>query len=376
MSNELDQHSLKAATRVTLVGAVLDLVLGVLKIIVGLTANSFALVSDGIHSLSDLVTDAFVLLVARISHAKPDQKHPYGHRRFETLGTIILGIVLFGVASVICFDSIRRLYQQQSLPVPGWTGLVIALFSILSKEWIYRYTRQVALKTNSSLLLANAWHSRTDALSSVAVFIGVLGAMLGYPITDLLAAIFVALMIGKIAWDLISTSLQELVDTAVPEGKVEKIRQHIRTIEGIRDSHELRTRLHGGRIFVDLHLQVDNRISVSEGHYLADHVSASLRHHFPDIADVVVHIDPELDDSAPVLDLPLRHEVESMLFDKWNGLLDPLTVHRIDLHYLENHVEAEIYIDKNIINNDLKGTLDNTCQDFSWLRKITFYEMP
>lgn len=375
MTDHRSDDYVREATRVTLIGSVLDLVLGVLKIVVGVLASSFALVTDGVHSLSDLVTDAFVLIVTRFSHAKPDRDHPYGHRRFETLGTIALGIVLFAVAGVICFDSVRRMNEVDPLPVPGWTGLLVAILSIAGKEWIYRYTKRVADATNSSLLLANAWHSRTDAFSSIAVLIGILGSMLGFRVMDLVAAFFVGLMIAKISWDLVVSSLSELVDTALPEDQVQAIREHANNMEGIRDAHELRTRRHGGQIFVDLHVQVNDRISVSEGHYLSDRMSASLKNAFPEITDVVVHIDPELDntDDAPDLDLPLRADVKKALLARWRDAIGEDAIRRLELHYLENKIEADVYLDNAMLNNELLGKLNELVKDVNWLRRVNFY---
>lgn len=364
-----------AAIRVTLIGSVLDLILGVLKIVIGVMSSSLALISDGIHSLSDLVTDIFVVLITKISHAAPDREHPYGHRRFETLGTIILGTVLFAVACIICYDALRRLGEPGNVPVPGWAGILVTILSIGSKEWIYRYTKQVADTQNSSLLLANAWHSRTDALSSVGVLFGIVGVRLGYPVMDLLASIFVALMIGKIAWQLIASSLSELVDTALPTDKVAAIRQHALDKEGVLGVHELRTRLHGGRYFVDLHVQVGDRISVSEGHYLADQLTASLKRSFPDIRDIVIHIDPEpdSDEIAPNLELPLRHDVEQILLERWGGLLPAGAVKRVELHYLGRQVDADVYLSLSILNNAMRDKLDNMVKDLDWLGKVTYY---
>lgn len=374
MSETKNNSALYATVKVTLIGSVLDLALGVLKILTGVMTNSFALISDGVHSLSDLLTDGFVLIISKISHAEPDRDHPYGHRRFETLGTIALGIVLFSVGCIIAFDSIRRLSQEEALPVPGWAGLLVAALSIVSKEWIYRYTKKVADMTNSSLLLANAWHSRTDAFSSIAVFIGIFGAILGYPAMDILAAVFVAIMIAKIAWDLVSSSLRELVDTALPEEQLMAITSHVNSLEGIEDVHDLRTRLHGGQIFVDLHVQVDSRISVSEGHYLADYISGSLKKAIPEISDIVVHIDPELDtDHSHNPNLPMRADVEKALLSRWQGVLNKNQVQRLELHYLDAKIEVEVYLNISILNSKLEDTLKDLVEDVNWLNKLTFY---
>lgn len=362
------------ATRVTLVGALLDLVLGVLKIAIGLTSHSYALVTDGIHSLSDLVTDAFVLGITRISREKPDAEHPYGHGRFETIGTIFIGITLFSIAGVICYESILRLNSSESLLIPDWLAMSVAGISIISKEWIYRYTKNAAEKINSSLLLANAWHSRTDALSSIAVFIGIAGAMLGYPWMDTLAAIFVAIMIASIAWRLVTNSLKELVDTALPEQELKAIKQHITESEGIVGAHSLRSRLHGGQVFLDIHVQVASTISVSEGHYLADCLSQSLMKNFPEITDVVVHIDPELDtdENKPLL-LPLRDEVLRTLLKCWEGVLNEEEISRMNLHYLDDKLQVEIFIDKSLLNNELIDNLNSRSRDVNWLNALKIY---
>ena len=159
------------AIKATLIGSVIDLLLGVFKILVGLLFNSYALIVDGIHSLSDLLTDGFVLIVSKYAHEKPDEEHPYGHARFETFGTIVIGILLIIVAIFLAKDNIERFLNNESLVVPGWPTLLIAFISIISKEWIYRYTLKIGKKINSPLIIANAWHSRSDAFTSIIVFI-------------------------------------------------------------------------------------------------------------------------------------------------------------------------------------------------------------
>ena len=362
-----------AAVRITLIGALLDLTLGILKILAGLMANSVALVSDGIHSLSDLLTDGFVLLMARISHQAPDKSHPYGHGRFETLGTMAISIALFMVAGAIFYDSIRRLGDEELLVAPGWLAFVITLISIASKEWIYQWTRRVAKRINSSMLLANAWHSRTDALSSVVVLVGLAGVWLGYPWMDLVAAMLVALMIARIAWTLIADSLKELVDTAMPEEEVEHIRSHILEHRGIKGVHDLRSRMHGSQVLLDIHVQVDSRISVSEGHYLGDHISQSLKKSFPQVSDIVIHIDPELDDDHSNPRLPLRPEVEAILLQRWQGLLSPDQLEGLTLHYLKQRIYADIYLDKSLLNKELTESLKEKSKDLEWLQSLRFY---
>lgn len=280
------------ATKVTLVGMMLDIILGVGKIVGGLLGNSFALVSDGIHSLTDAISDIFVIVIARIGQSEPDAEHPWGHGKFETLGTIAMGMLFFTTAGILIYDSAQKLTSANSGAIPATSTIVIAALSILSKEWIYHYTMNVANKLNSSLLRANAWHSRSDALSSVAVVIGIAGAMIGYPWMDTLAAIAVALIIAKIGWELCTEALRELVDTQIPEVRRDQIKAEILNVAGITGINSLRTRSSGGKIILELSLRVDPNILVSEGHAIGDKVSTTLTGQFGDIADVIFHIDP------------------------------------------------------------------------------------
>lgn len=367
------QERQREAVRVTLIGSALDLTLGVLKIAAGVLAGSFALISDGIHSMSDLVTDAFVLLMARIAHQEPDAGHPYGHRRFETLGTIIIGVALFVVAGLICYDALRRLGSEY-LPVPGAAALAVTLLSIAGKEWIYRFSRRIADQLGSAMLLANAWHSRTDALSSVAVLIGIVGARLGYPWMDLLAALVVGLLIGWIAWKLLRDSLAELVDTALPAEEVEAIRAHILALTGTAGVHSLRSRRHAGKSFLDIHVEVDSKLSVSEGHYLGDRICRSLQDSFPDIADVLIHIDPELDREGPVCVLPLRREVIEALLERWRGRLEREDVERFVLHYLNDRIQVEVFLKTHLKDKDLRDELKKRLEGLEWLDSLRIYE--
>lgn len=364
----------REAVKVTLIGAALDLALGLLKIAVGLIANSFALVSDGIHSLSDLLTDGFVLAMARIAHEEPDAEHPYGHRRFETLGTIAIAAALFVVAGVICYDSLRRLWLGEEAVVPGALALAAAALSIIGKEWIYRYTKAVALRLRSSMLLANAWHSRTDALSSIAVLIGLIGALLGFPWMDLVAAIAVGLMIAKIAWNLLAGSLRELVDTALPAEHVRAIREHILGLTGIDGVHSLRSRQHAGQTFLDIHVQVDSKISVSEGHYLGDRIIRSLKATFPDVTDVLIHIDPELDLDATSARLPLRREVTALLLDRWTGLITREDIEKLTLHYLNEKVQVEVILRSIDTDDELREKLKKKAEELDWLESLKIYK--
>ncbi len=340
------QQARREATNVTLVGMLLDILLGVGKIVGGVVTNSFALITDGIHSLTDAGTDIFVIIVTRVSHAEPDDEHQYGHGRFETLGTIAMGIVFFITAAILLYDSFNRLRLDEPLPVPATAGIAIALLSIATKEWIFHYTMRVAKKLNSNLLKANAWHSRSDAISSIAVLIGIIGARQGYLWMDTVAGMFVALIIAKIGWELCSDSLTELVDTAVSKQRREQFESCILGIDGIRGITELRSRSSGGKIILEVRLLVNSYISVSEGHQLGELVNKSLISQFADISEVLIHIDPihhgtNKDESQ----LPERTHVIASLKACWENLIDQHSIASIDLHYLGGAIEVDLVLD-------------------------------
>jgi cation diffusion facilitator family transporter len=328
---------------VTLVGSALDLTLGVLKISVGYVANSQALIADGVHSLSDLATDFMVLFAAKHGSKDADETHPYGHGRFETLATVALGIALIVVAGGIAWDAIERLFHPEALSQPGVWALVIAGASVVSKEWIYHYTMRLARKLKSNMLRANAWHSRSDAVSSIVVMIGVGGTMAGLDYLDSVAAVIVGAMVAKIGWDLVWQSVHELVDTAIDPERVEVIRQEVLRVGGVRELHMLRTRQMGGEALVDVHVLVDPRLSVSEGHHIGETVRRRLIEEVEEVADVLVHVDPEDDEKTPPsLHLPNRSWVEEQLYQRWQGLKIASNICRLTLHYLDGKIEVEL----------------------------------
>ena len=252
--------------RVTLVGSVVDLLLGVSKIVIGYAAYSQALIADGIHSLSDLATDIMVIFASKHASRGADEDHPYGHERIETVTTVILGVALLLVGIGIAYDAVNRLFDPETIIIPTMSAMVVAVLSIISKEIIYHYTMRSARRLRSNLLRANAWHSRTDAISSVIVVIGLLGAMAGLYYLDAVAAVAVAFMIAKIGWDLGYTSLRELIDTGLDAERIAEIENMIRDVDGVKTLHMLRTRMMGSEALVDVHIQVEPKLSVSEGH--------------------------------------------------------------------------------------------------------------
>ena len=343
-SNEItaQQQRYNDVRKVTLIGSALDFVLGVAKIVVGWFANSQALIADGIHSFSDLLTDFMVLYAAKHAHKEADEVHPYGYGRIETLATVSLGVVLVIIAIGIAYSAIQRLANSHVLMDFTLLALLVALVSVVSKEWIYRYTIAAAKRLRSDMLMANAWHSRSDAFSSIVVLIGISGVMLDYPYLDAVAAVVVAAMIGHIGFGLIRSSTRELIDTALDPEKIAAIREHIHAVHGVRSAHTLRTRKSAGNAFVDVHIQVDPRLSVSEGHQIGDAVRRRLLQKVEEVTDVTVHIDPENDETgSPCNDLPSREQVIAALKQHWPQL--PLEdVEAVTLHYLSGEIDVEL----------------------------------
>ncbi|NIV74156.1 MAG: cation diffusion facilitator family transporter, partial [Gammaproteobacteria bacterium] len=298
----------RVARRVTLVGIAANLTLALMQVVIGWLGRSQALVADGVHTLSDLTTDVIVLLAVGKGAKAADEEHPYGHSRFETLATAAVGFILIAVALGLSINAGRRLMDPEHLAVPAAYTLIAVIMTILTKEGLYRYAMRAAREHRSNLLRANAWHYRSDAISSVVVLLGIGGSLVGFRYLDAVAAVGVAMMIAKIGWDLAWEALQELVDKGLSAEEREAIRATIMAVDGAKDMHLLRTRRMGGQALVDVHIQVDGAISVSEGHHISEMVRHLLIEQHESITDVTVHIDPEDDEITPSsLGLPLRN---------------------------------------------------------------------
>jgi cation diffusion facilitator family transporter len=327
---------------VTLWGVLINIILSVAKLLGGFWGHSQALIADGLHSLSDLASDGMVLLAARHAGEEADEDHPYGHARFETLATVGLAVLLIIVGLGIAYDAFLRLVDSKPASTPAIYTLWIAGFSVLSKEALYHYTRIVARRINSSMLEANAWHHRSDAVSSIVVLIGIIGAQMGMPKLDAFAAIVVALMVLKIGYELGFSGIRELVDTALDPAVVDAIRDKILAHEDVRELHMLRTRRMGQNALVDVHILVSPRLSVSEGHHISEAVEKSLIDSFEEINDVTVHIDPEDDElSALNRNLPSRSDLIMELSHEWNKQPGLTGIDDITLHYLSGKICVE-----------------------------------
>ena len=312
---DTEKQANDTAQSITILGGIADLLLGVLKIVVGSASASAALVADGIHSLSDLVTDVLVIVVLKISRHGPDQNHPWGHGRFETLATVILGTLLMAIGGVLAYESLIRLGDEQT-QTPHWLALAVAALSLVVKEGFFQVSYQIGKRLNSQLLIANAWHSRTDALSSVVVFIGVAGSIWGLYWLDAVAAILVAGLLAKIGYSMAAEAVNELVDTALPPEEVAEFKKEICAIDGILNVHSLKTRKMASHTLLEMHLQVTPLLSASEGHYLGDQAVAALREKHPELRHIVFHIDTYNDEAehkhaqqSPMTQLPSRAEI-------------------------------------------------------------------
>jgi len=331
-----------AAQKSTWVSIVINLMLTFVQVVGGFFAHSQALMADGLHSLSDLLSDVLVLYANRHGNRHADAGHPYGHARIETAATLILGTFLAVLGVGLLVAAAMRLQHPEALQAVSPAALIIAILALVAKEGMFRYMLAVAKRVRSQMLVANAWHARSDAASSLVVIIGVAGNLLGYTFFDLLAAAVVGVMIAHMGGKLAFEAMAELIDTGLDEEEVEAIRQTLLNTHGVRSLHELRTRKMADNALVDAHIIVDPKISVSEGHYIAESARhAVLKNHH--VLDVMVHIDPEDDMQAkPNAHLPSRPILLAHLAGRL-GKTD-LSEYRVVFHYLDGKVDAEIYL--------------------------------
>ena len=284
--------------RVTLAGSVVNLLLVGVKFVAGIAGHSAAMISDAVHSLSDFVTDIVLLVFVRISAQPQDEGHDYGHGKFETMATLLIGLALAAAAIGIVVSGAGKLaawLQGEDLPSPGKLALWAALLSILAKEVLYQYTRIKGQKLDSPALEANAWHHRSDALSSVGAAIGIGGAILlgnRWTVLDPLASIVVGLMLVKVAWDLLGPSFRELTDSSLPKETEAEMLEIIRGIDGVQDPHNLRTRRVGNRIVAEVHIRLDGSQSLAEAHKKATEVERRIKARFGQQSHIVVHMEP------------------------------------------------------------------------------------
>lgn len=328
------------AKKVTIIGAACNAFLGLIKLIGGYLFHSHALIADGVHSFSDLITDVMVLFASKFGSLDADESHPYGHQRIETAATLFLSLLLCLAGFGIAWDSIEELLYATST-VPNWLSLPVICSSILLNEILFHYTKHVGNKINSQLIIANAWHHRSDAASSLVVFVGLIGSLAGFVYLDAVAAVIVGFMIIKMGLDYGWNSVKELVDTAVSPELLAQIEQVIQNIHGVQKIHQLRTRSMGSDVLIDVHILVSPQISVSEGHYIAQHVHQALVQQIASVKDVIVHVDPEDDEiSSPSLHLPSRKVIQEQLLNEVH--IDFPQILFWNIHYLDGTISIDI----------------------------------
>jgi cation diffusion facilitator family transporter len=332
----------RVARKSTWVSIALNTVLMMLQIVVGVFAHSQALIADGVHSLADLISDFVVLIANRHSGVKPDADHNYGHSRYETVASLFLGGLLITVGVGMLWRAGTRLADLQSIPAVHISALAVAVLVLISKEGLFRYMLREAQRVRSAMLIANAWHARSDAASSLVVAIGIVGSLAGVRLLDPIAAAIVGFMVARMGWMFGWDALQDLSDRALDEAATADMRALLLATHGVRDVHELRTRKMGDFALVDAHILVDPLISVSEGHYIAE--SARLRVLGDSrVLDALIHVDPENDAVArPPVDLPPRERVVAEVNAALAG--SGVQAAAVNIHYLSTGLDVEVVL--------------------------------
>ena len=345
MPTDTSNQRSAASKRATYVSMLVNTLLAFGQIGLGLVGNSQALVADGFHTLSDLSTDALVLYAIMHGAKEADEDHPYGHGRIETAATVFLGLLLAIVGIGIAINAALRLGDPASIQTPAVMTLFMAGITIISKESLYRYTIRIADRFQSNILRANAWHHRSDAISSIVVLIGIGGSIMGLTYFDALAAIGLGMMIIRMGVMLSWDALKELIDTSLEAEDVAAIRQCITDIDGVVGLHMLRSRMMGGKALVDVHLQVSGDISVSEGHQISETVRQHVIQDFDAVDDVLVHIDPEDDEMyASDVNLPLRKHITQDINRIISQTTGAQAVEKLTLHYLRGVIHVELVL--------------------------------
>ncbi len=331
------------ANQSTWVSVLVNILLTVVQIAAGFIAHSQSLIADGMHSLSDLVCDFLVLVASYHSKDPADEGHPYGHGRVETAASFALGAILAATGGAIMVAAAMKLQNVENLTPVEPLALWVAGIALIAKEGLFRYMLRVGERLRSPMLIANAWHARSDAASSLVVAIGIGGSLLGFIYADSVAAIVVGFMIVRMgivfAWD----AFQELIDAGLSIEEVDSIRQTLIDTPGVNSLHELRTRRMAHRALVDAHILVNPRISVSEGHSIAERARGRVLETHPSVVDVLVHVDPEddFDHDKNVLRMPAREVLLQHLSALIEGLPEPK---RVVFHYISGKVEAEVFL--------------------------------
>lgn len=283
------------AMYVSTVSIIVNVLLSLFKLIAGIFAKSGAMVSDAVHSASDVVSTFIVMIGVTIAEKKADKEHPYGHDRLECIASILLAVVLAITGLGIGFTGMKKIIAGNygDLQIPGVLALIAAIVSIVVKEWMYWYTRAAAKKINSGALMADAWHHRSDALSSVGAFAGILGARMGFPILDPVASIVICIFIEKASFDIFKDALDKMIDKSCSDEVEEEMKMVILNHKQVVEIDDLKTRLFGAKIYVEVEISVDDKNTLVEAHEIAESVHESIESHFPNVKHCMVHVNPQ-----------------------------------------------------------------------------------
>jgi len=340
MLNDLKNNP---GVRIIAIGALANLLLAALKIAGGIFGKSTAMLADGIHSLSDLLTDVVVLFTHKIGQMPADENHPYGHGRAETIGATLVGAVIIVAGLGLAYES-GNIITTGAFRTPLIPAALAAVLSIVINEVLFRYTRTVGEETNSPSLVANAWHHRSDAISSVAALVGIGGAMSGYPIMDPIAAIIVSVMIAKVGYNIAFKGLSDLMDTALSETETRRIETMINNLPGVTQTHNLRTRRIGGEVLMDVHILVDHEASVTEGHQIAENVRRELIRAMDNVQDVLVHVDTEDDTTFETIYWANRYYLEKQVDPIIASMKDIEKRTHLRAHYHGGKTTLEVFL--------------------------------
>lgn len=289
-----DIQSQKIAMHVSTVSIIINLLLSMGKLLAGIFGRSGAMISDAVHSASDVFSTIIVIIGVRISAKKSDTNHPYGHERLECVASIILATILLATGIGIGFGGLRTVLSgdYETLAVPGVMALAAALISIAVKEWMYWYTRAAAKRINSGALMADAWHHRSDSLSSIGAFIGIAGSRMGYPVLDSVACLVISLFIAKAAYEIFMDAVDKMVDKACDAKTEEEIRRIVLREDGVLGIDRLMTRLFGAKMYVDMEIAADGNKTLYETHDIAERVHRAIEENFPEVKHCMVHVNP------------------------------------------------------------------------------------
>jgi len=285
------EERLSVAYRISKVSIGVNVLLSLLKIVIGFISGSGALVADGFHSVSDVVTTIMAMVGVYISGQTSDEDHPYGHEKYEPVMGKLMATFLFATGLLIAFNAIKNI-QSGIVHIPESTAIIAAVLSIIIKEAMYHYTMRGAIKIESSVLKADAWHHRTDAISSVGSFIGIWGAMNGWPIMEPIAAIAIGVLIIKVSVDIYMQSIRELIDTAADPDTLEDIREIILETSGVLNIDDLKTRIHVNRLYVDVEIAVDANLTLRDAHHISEDVHDRIEELIPKVKHCMVHVNP------------------------------------------------------------------------------------